>query len=179
MRIKRSILGAVILFSCLAEANIYIWPVLLKARGELTETQELKLRSNDFPSFGASYSFDRWIVSADRSLYSNESDSGNISIETKYSDFAVWGGYSLFQGEIWDFYGVVGTGIYQQKIETSIGGLSTSNRSSDKSLVGMGAEYLLRATPYFSIVTGAKLNWTQDLEPEIMPELYLKLGAYF
>ncbi len=179
MRIKRSILGAVILFSCLAEANVYIWPVLLKARGELTENQALELRSNDFPSFGASYSFDRWIVSLDRSLYSNESDSGNVSIETQYSDFAIWGGYSLFQGEIWDLYAVVGTGVYQQKIETTVGGLSTSNRSSDKSLVGMGAEYLLRATPYFSFATGAKLNWTQDLEPELMPELYLKLGAYF
>ena len=179
MCFKRIIISTLIFFNCFAEAHVYLWPVLLKARGERSEEQALELRSNALPSFGASYSFESWIVSIDRSNYSFSSDNGNVSIKTLYSDIAVWGGYSLFSGDIWDFYAVAGTGIYQQKIKTIVGGLSTSNRSNDKSLVGMGAEYLLKATPVFSMAAGAKFNWTEDLDPEIMPEIYLKLGAYF
>jgi hypothetical protein len=182
MCIKRSILtlGAIILFSLASQAeSIYLWPVIAKARGERNDQQALELNSNQWPSFGASYSFDRWMISLDRSLYNSDSDSGNVSIQTKYSDIAVWGGYSLFQGDMWDLFAVAGTGVYQQKVITSVSGLSTTNHSHDKSLVGMGAEYLMRTPSVFALVAGARLNWTQDLDPEIMPELYLKIGVGF
>lgn len=176
---KSCLLMAIIFSSSLSQASVYLWPVIIKARGERSEDQALELRSNSWPSFGISYSFDRWIISLDTSKYTHASDNGNVSIETSYHDVAAWGGYSLFQGDIWDLYAVAGAAVYQQKIETSVSGLSTSNSSHDKSLVGMGAEYVLQTPFVFSLAAGGRLNWTQDLDPEIMPEIYLKLGAGF
>ena len=180
MCLKRSLISALILLSTVvAEAKIFVWPVIIKARGERNDDQNLDLKSNYWPSFGASYSFDRWIISLDTSKFQKDSDSGNVSIETKYSDVAIWGGYSLFQGDIWDLYAVAGTGIYQQKLKTTVAGLSTSNSSSDRSLIGMGIEHLILTPFNFSLASGARFNWTQDLDPEIMPEIYLKLGIGF
>lgn len=179
MFVKRSLVGSIILFCCLSEARIFLWPVLLKARGERSEEQSLELRANRLPSYGASYQFDQWLISVDRTIYSNSSESGNVSIETDYSELSLWGGYSLFSGDIWDFYANAGVGVYQQKVETTASGVSVSNGSQDKSLIGMGAEFLIRTPFYFSMITGGRLNWTEDLDPELMPEVYLKLGIGF
>lgn len=163
----------------MAEAKIFIWPITLKARGERTENQDLELKSNQLPSFGFSYTQDKLLLSLDFSRYDGESNNGNVSIGTDYSDTGLSVGYSLFAGEIWDFYAVGTLGIYQQEVETSINGISTKNKSSDHSLVGIGGEYLINTPFYFSTAVGARLNWSQDLEPEIMPEMYLKLGVGF
>lgn len=174
-----SIISLSLLVSSLGEAHVYLWPAIIKSRGEINDSQALELRSNQWPSLGLSFTFGQWIINLDSSQYSHNSDNGNVSIETNYSDVGVWGGYRLFMGEVWDFYAVVGTAVYQQKVETSINNLSTTNKSHDRSLVGMGGEYLLKTPFNFSFVGGARLNWTQDLDPEIMPEFYLKLGVGF
>ena len=179
MCLKRSLVSALILFSSLAEARVFLWPVIIKARGERSEDQSLEFKSNAFPSFGASLTLDRWLINLESSKFQKDSDSGNVSIETKYSDVTLWGGYSLFQGPIWDLYAVAGTGVYQQKVKTTVAGLSTSNGSSDRSLIGMGIEHVIFTPFNFALTSGAKLNWTQDLDPEIMPELYFKLGIGF
>jgi hypothetical protein len=183
MCIKRSLSGTIvfisIMFCSISEASVYLWPVIIKGRGERNEQQNLELKSNSWPTFGASYSFERWMVSLDSSKYSKDSDSGNVSISTEYSDAAVWGGYSLFQGDIWDFYGVAGFGFYQEKIKTTITSLSTTNNTSNRNLLGFGIEHIVRTPFGFTAATGARLDWTEDLDPEIMPEIYLKLGFVF
>lgn len=179
MQFKYFFIGSIIFLSCLAEAQIHIWPITLKARGERSEDQSLQLKSNQLPSFGISYTMDRYLFSLDFARYVNDSNNGNVEIETEYNDVNISVGYSLFTGDIWDFFAVATVGSYQQKVKTSINNLSTENKSNDRGLVGIGGEYLIQTPFYFSTAVGARLNWTQDLDPEIAPEMYLKLGASF
>ncbi len=180
MLFKYKLISILILFfSLISEAQVYIWPAILKARAERNEEQSIELRSNQWPSFGLSYVLDRYIFNFEKSSYNTNSDNGNVSIETQYSDSVLGFGYSLFQYDASDFYAVVSTGFYQQKIKSTVGSLSTTNRSEDKSLIGIGAEYLLRTPTFISLTVGGRFNWTEDLEPEIMPELYFKIGLYF
>lgn len=169
----------ILFFSSVSQASFYFWPVIMKGRGERNDQQNLELKSNSWPSLGLSYSFDRWILSLDSSKYNKDSDSGNISITVNYSDVAAWGGYSLFQGANWDLYAVAGFGIYEEKVKTTIGALSTTNRSTNRNLLGAGAEHIFRTPFMLSIASGARMIWTDDLDPEIMPEIYLKLGLVF
>jgi hypothetical protein len=180
MRRPSNFFFAIVFFSSFANAAFSFWPVLLKARGERNEGQSLELKSNYWPSMGVSYTFDNWLLSLDSSRYiGDESKSGNVSIQTKYEDTLISGGYSLFQGELWDFYAVATAGMYRQKVKTTISGLSSTSTSGQKALVGMGTEYLFKSPFNLSFAAGARLNWTEDLEPEIMPEIYLKLGIGF
>ncbi len=180
MRTKHFIASTVVFLSCLCEARIYLWPAIIKARGERNEAQNLEMKSNQYPSFGASFTFDRLIFSLDFSQYEGESSSGNVTMETNYSDVVISTGYNLFTGEIWDFYAVASAGVYQQKIDTTVGSLvTTSNKSNDRNLIGMGAEYLIRTPSYFSAIAGGRFNWTEDLDPELAPEVYLKIGIGF
>ncbi len=179
MRIRHILFCSLIFCSVWAQAEVYIWPVIVKARAERTENQDLKLRSNQYPSLGASYRFETWLVSLDYSRYENTSDNGNVSIETQYSDIGIWGDYRLFTGDIWDFYATAGTAVYQQKVTTTVGVTSTSGTSHDRNLIGAGIEILMRTPSSVSGLAGVRMNWTQDLQPELMPEMYLKLGIGF
>jgi hypothetical protein len=180
MWFKHIFFCAIILFSLYSQAvEIDLWPLIVEGRGERNDNQDLELRTNQLPSLGATVRFDRWAISVDSSQFQHSTSDGNVSIKTQYQDFAVWGGYSLFQDQLWNVYAVAGMGMYQQQVKTTVSDVSTTNTSSNKSLVGGGAEFALHLPAHLSAAAGVRLDWTEDLEPEFMPVLYLKLGAWF
>lgn len=179
MQLTRIALVFLFLLSELAQARTYLWPLLLKGRGERTEEQAMELRGNQFPSVSASFTVEEFIFSLETSRFENESSDGNVSIATRYSDLSAWGGYHLFNFEQGSIYALVGLGSYEQKVESSVGNVTTQNSSSQKMLSGAGLEYLLETDFYLALAAGARLIWTEDLDPETMPELYLKIGIGF
>lgn len=115
----------------LAQVEIYFFNPQIRWEAdphyELTQTESF--------TFGAGYRFNQKYFLSTEYLETNSS-SGNstLSVQHQHQELTLWGKY-FYNNWV---YGTLGTGLFQEKVDTSLYEHSNSMRSSTYSLLGAG-----------------------------------------
>lgn len=86
---------------------------------------------------GIAYSFGRWWVRGEWSAYDHSSSQGNLSIATERNEWLLWGLYKPKVNSWWTPGIGVGTGFYQDQIQTTLGMQEVNSTSDWHSIYGV------------------------------------------
>lgn len=167
-----------LLLSLTTQAALVVWPLGLGFRFERDENQGLKAQSH--LQMAAGLEVDAWNFEVLRSQFSSSTSEGNTSIKRDYQDFSAWAGYSLYDFEDFKLIASAGLGFFDQKVITQISGFQDTGSSNQEFMTGLAAE--ARWVPFanaFVLSGGARLFYSQSLDPELQPDVFVRVGVKF
>lgn len=162
----------------LSHASIQVWPLGAGARFERDENQSLTPRVTQRIAVGLNIESIQAEIASDQ--FSSKSSEGNVSIKRSYQDFTLWLGHQFHQWDHLNFYAMGGLGQYQETIKTRVGTLTDESTSNSKTLMGVGLE--LRYKPFdigLLVSSGARILWAENFDPNLQPDLFVRLGFEF
>jgi len=161
-----------------SHASIQVWPLGAGARFERDENQSLAPRITQRFAVGLNMKSIQVEIASDQ--FSSKSSEGNVSIKRQYQDFTLWLGHQFHQWSQVQFLAAGGLGQYQETIKTRVGALNDESTSNTKILTGVGLE--LRYKPFdfgLLISSGARILWAENFDPNLQPDLFVRLGFEF
>jgi hypothetical protein len=167
-----------LLFSVMAQATVYVWPLGLGFRFEREESQGLKAQSTF--RLAAGFEADEWNFEVQRDQFESKTSEGNTSVKREYEDFSGWVGYSLYTENDLKMIGRAGLGFYQERVKTQVAGFQDEGATNQEFFSGVGVE--LRWVPFQNALVlsgGGHFLYSQTYDPELQPDLFLRLGFLF
>lgn len=167
-----------LLFAHVSQASVILWPLGSAMRMERDENRNLVPRIAQQYALGIG--FDNWSVELARTQFESDSEEGNVRVVRNYEDMMLWLGHQVSLSEQVDFVGSGGLGLYQEKIKTVVGVISSMSKSDQKLLFGLGAE--LKWQPFdlgLLLSTGARVLMSEDFDPNPQPEFFVRVGWQF
>ena len=165
-------------FVQVSHASIQVWPLGAGARFERDENQSLTPRVTQRLAIGLNIESIQVEIASDQ--FSSKSSEGNVSIKRNYQDFTLWLGHQFHQWNQLNLFAMGGLGQYQETIKTRVGTLTDESTSNSKTLMGVGLE--LRYQPFdvgLLVSSGARKLWAENFDPNLQPDLFVRLGFEF
>ena len=160
------------------QASLVLWPLGSAMRMERDENRNLVPRIAQQYALGIA--FNSWSMELARSQFESDSEEGNVRVLRNYEDMTLWLGHQVSLSEQVNFVGSGGLGLYQEKIKTIVGVISSTSKSDQKLLFGLGAE--LKWKPFdlgLLLSTGARVLMSEDFDPNPQPEFFIRTGWQF
>jgi hypothetical protein len=127
-------------------------------------------------SFGAG--FGTWLAMFERATYEESSGNATLNLKRKFEDSLIWIHYRTASWNYMIPYLGAGTGFYKNTVDTTLGGITTSNESKNK-LIGGGCFGVSLDVPYLWLSAEARLLFGDELDRQPTIGGLVRMGAYF
>ncbi len=127
-------------------------------------------------SFGAG--FGSWLAVFERASFEESSGNSTLNLKRTLEDSMLWGQYRAFSWNHTVPYVGAGAGFYKDKVDTTLGGVTSTNESKNKLLMG-GCFGLSLDVPYLWLSAEARLLFGDELDRQPTLGALVKIGVYF
>lgn len=140
-------------------------------------------------SFSIGYQWTRWSFLMEYARFSEDTGNSTSSIERIHQELLGWGRYHFFDVKNtsekmkFSLYGGVGGGGYTEEVETTLMGVSRTDKSDAKFISGaaLGAEISLLPNPKFGFVAAleGRALFASDFDPNPLWSAIIRTGIQF
>ena len=107
--------------------------------------------------------------------------SGNsvLSIDRSHAEYVGWFNYNVLPFGIWNVFGAMGAGAYQESIRTTLNGSSISDTGELQLMGGVGAGIKVLIEEHFLASLEGRLLGGQNFDPNPQGSLVFRFGVEF